>query len=74
LRMCSERLSMMGTLSSEFKSCLQAVTEQSRIYADANVAAGLVAFMRDRLRWDVLFVVEHDNLRRASDQEHYRVA
>lgn len=74
LRMRSERLSMMGTLSSEFKSCLQAVTEQPRIYADANVAAGLVAFMRDRLRWDVLFVIEHDDLRRASDQEHNRVA
>ena len=64
----------MGTLSSEFKSCLQAITEQPRLYADANVTAGLVAFMRNRLRWDVLFVIEHDDLRRASDQEHYRVA
>ena len=63
----------MGTLSSEFKSCLQSITEQPRIYADANVTAGLATFMRDRLRWDVLFVIEHD-LRRASDQEHYRVA
>tara|TARA_B100001245_G_C22626408_1_gene308765 strand:- start:81 stop:548 length:468 start_codon:yes stop_codon:yes gene_type:complete len=72
--MCSERLLMMGTLSSEFKSCLQAITEQPRIYADANVTAGLVAFMRERLRWDVLFVIEHDDLWRASDQEHYRVA
>ncbi|HIA49450.1 MAG TPA: hypothetical protein EYN90_02520 [Acidobacteria bacterium] len=65
---------MMGTLSSEFKSCPQVVGEKPRIYADANIAAGLVAFMRERLRWDVLFVVEHDNLRRASDQEHCRVA
>ena len=51
LRICSERLSMMGTLSSEFKSCLQVVGEKPRIYADANIAAGLVAFMRERLRW-----------------------
>ncbi|SVA20801.1 uncharacterized protein METZ01_LOCUS73655 [marine metagenome] len=72
--MCNERLFMMGTLSSEFKSCLHAITEQPRIYADANVTASLVAFMRDRLRWDVFFVIEHDDLRRASDQEHYRVA
>ena len=74
LLMCNERLFIMGTLSSEFKSCLHAITEQPRIYADANVTAGLVAFMRDRLRWDVLFVIEHDDLRRASDQEHFRVA
>jgi len=30
--------------------------------------------MRTRLRWDVLFVVEHDDLRRARDGEHYRLA
>src|ERR671925_270253 len=36
--------------------------------------AGLVAFMRDGLRWDVLFVIEHDDLRRARDGEHYRLA
>jgi hypothetical protein len=36
--------------------------------------AGLVAFMRGTLRWDVLFVIEHDDLRRARDGEHYRLA
>jgi hypothetical protein len=41
---------------------------------DANIPAGLVAFMRNRLQWDVLFVIEHDDLRRASDGEHYRRA
>jgi hypothetical protein len=41
---------------------------------DANVPAGLVVFMRTRLHWDVLFVVEHDDLRRSSDGEHYRLA
>ena len=30
--------------------------------------------MRERLGWDVLFVVEHDDLRRARDIEHYRLA
>jgi hypothetical protein len=30
--------------------------------------------MRSRLRWDVLFVIEHDDLRRARDGEHYRLA
>jgi hypothetical protein len=30
--------------------------------------------MRARLHWDVLFVLEHDELRRARDIEHYRLA
>jgi hypothetical protein len=45
-----------------------------RIYADANIPAGLVQFMRQRLRWDVFFVMEHDDLRRARDQAHFRLA
>jgi hypothetical protein len=36
--------------------------------------AGLVDFMRNRLKWDVLFVIEHDDLRRARDDEHYVMA
>ena len=36
--------------------------------------AGLVTFMRTNLQWDVLFVIEHDDLRRARDGEHYRLA
>jgi hypothetical protein len=44
------------------------------VYADANVPAGLVAFMRETLRWDVLFVMDHPDLRRARDTEHYRLA
>jgi hypothetical protein len=36
--------------------------------------APLVAFMRQSLDWDVLFVIEHDDLRRARDDEHYRLA
>ena len=30
--------------------------------------------MRVRLQWDVLFVMEHEELRRARDIEHYRLA
>ncbi len=30
--------------------------------------------MRRALRWDVLFVLEHDDLRRASDRDHFRRA
>src|SRR5207237_1446087 len=50
------------------------MTDQPRVYVDANVPAGLVAFMRDRLHWDALFVIEHYDLRRARDCDHYRLA
>jgi hypothetical protein len=30
--------------------------------------------MRTRLGWDVFFVLEHEDLRRARDIEHYRMA
>lgn len=64
----------MGSLSSELGPIVGRTTSCPRIYADANVPLGLVGFMRHRLGWDVLFVVEHDDLRRASDVEHYRRA
>ncbi len=63
----------MGTFSSELASHVARLTGP-RIYADANVPAGIVSFMRERLGWDVFFVMEHDDLRRASDLEHYRLA
>ena len=64
----------MGTLASELGPHANRLSGQPRIYVDANVPAGLVAFMRARLQWDVLFVIEHDDLRRARDGEHYRLA
>jgi hypothetical protein len=64
----------MGTLSSELAPHATRLTPRPRIYADANVPAGLVAFMRHTLDWDVLFVVEDETLRRASDVQHYRLA
>ena len=64
----------MGTLSSELAPHAERLSPQPRIYADANVPAGLVAHMRIRLRWDVLFVIEEEQLRRAPDVRHYRLA
>ena len=64
----------MGTLSTELAPHAQRLSARPRIYADANVPAGLVAYMRLRLQLDVLFVVEEDTLRRAPDVKHYRLA
>jgi hypothetical protein len=64
----------MGTLSSELAHEASRLTPRPRIYADANVPAGLVAFMRTRLQWDVLFVIEEEDLRRAPDTRHYQLA
>ena len=64
----------MGTLWSELGPVAEAVADRPRVYADANVPAGVVAFMRETLRWDVLAVMEQPDLRRARDTEHYRLA
>jgi hypothetical protein len=64
----------MGTLSSELGPHAERLSPRPRIYADANVPAGLVAHMRTRLDWDVLFVMEEDELRRATDEKHYALA
>jgi hypothetical protein len=64
----------MGTLWSELAPIADERAEGPRVYADANVPAGVVGFMRASLGWDVLFVVEHDELRRARDIEHFRLA
>ena len=64
----------MGTLSSELGPLVEQVAGQPRVYADANVPRGVVGFMREKLGWDVLFVMEYDDLRRARDIEHYRLA
>src|SRR5918995_3445242 len=64
----------MGTLASELGPHVERIAGQPRIYVDANMPARLVTFMRTKLGWDVLFVIEHDDLRRARDGEHYRLA
>jgi predicted nuclease of predicted toxin-antitoxin system len=63
----------MGTLASELAPHA-ARGDAPRIYADANLPNGVVQFMRARLGWDVFFVLEHEELRRARDIEHYRLA
>jgi hypothetical protein len=64
----------MGTLWSELGPVAESVTDRPRIYADANVPAGIVAFMREALKWDVLFVMDQPDLRRARDIERFRLA
>jgi len=64
----------MGTLASELGPFAEDIAQRPRVYVDANLPAGLVRFMRDRLGWDVLFVIEEDSLRRARDIEHFRLA
>jgi hypothetical protein len=64
----------MGSLSSELATLAEQRSRHPRVYADANLPAGVVDFMRTRLGWDVLFVMEHEELRRASDDEHFRRA
>jgi hypothetical protein len=64
----------MGTLASELGGHAERIAGRPRIYVDANLSVRLVAFMRQQLHWDVLFVMEHPDLRRARDDEHYRLA
>jgi predicted nuclease of predicted toxin-antitoxin system len=64
----------VGTLSSELGPHVIGSGGAPRIYADANIPTGVVEFMRVTLGWDVLFVLEHDDLRRAPDVHHYRLA
>jgi hypothetical protein len=64
----------VGTLSGELAAHASRLAARPRIYADANVPAGLVTYMRTTLDWDVLWVIEEDELRRASDIRHYQLA
>jgi predicted nuclease of predicted toxin-antitoxin system len=64
----------MGTLFSELGPLRTAQARGPLVYADANVPAPMVSFMRDRLLWDVLHVVDEPAWRRATDLEHFRRA
>jgi len=64
----------MGTLASALRPIAEELADAPRVYVDANMPAGVVAAMRRDLKWDVLFVMEHDDLRRAPDTEHFRRA
>ena len=64
----------MGTLSSELAPIVERTADRPRVYADANIPTGVVAYMREKLGWDVFFVLEDAGMRRARDAEHYRLA
>jgi Domain of unknown function (DUF5615) len=64
----------VGTFSSELARHADELTARPRIYADANMPARLVAYMRETLGWDVLFVLEDEGLRRAPELRHYQLA
>jgi hypothetical protein len=64
----------MRSLTSELAPLVADISDAPRVYADANMPSGVVEYMRVRLGWDVLFVIEHDDLRRAPDIEHFRLA
>jgi hypothetical protein len=61
----------MGTLASELRAIAQDIARVPRVYADANLPLGVVSTMRVDLGWDVLFVLEHEDLRRAPDTDHF---
>lgn len=64
----------MGTLASELGPHVDKGAAAPRVYVDANVPLRIVTAMRNRLKWDVLFVIEHDELRRAPDGDHFRLS
>ena len=72
MRTC-ERGANLGTLASELATHVVRAPDP-RVYADANIPFPVVTYMRSKLGWDVLFVIEHADLRRARDTEHYRLA
>src|SRR3954465_15219140 len=61
----------MGTLSDALAPHAARVANPPGVYVDTKMPAGLVSFMRTNLKWDVLFVIEHDDLRRAREDEQY---
>ena len=65
----------MGTLASELSPHVDRRRRRSRASTwTPTCPLRLVLAMRTRLKWDVLFVMEHDDLRRATDGVHFRLA
>jgi predicted nuclease of predicted toxin-antitoxin system len=61
----------VGSLTSELRPIAADLAAAPRVYADANLPRGAIAFMRQGLGWDVLAVIEEPDLRRAADREHF---
>jgi hypothetical protein len=64
----------VGTLASELRPIAADLSDAPRVYVDANVPIGVVAFMRQTLHWNAFFVLEDPSIRRAPDSEHFRLA
>ena len=64
----------MGTLFSELGPLRARQALGPLVYADANVPAPLVGFMREHLHWDVLHVIDEPAWRRATDLAHFHRA
>ena len=64
----------MGTLASGLRPIAAELAAAPRVYVDANLPLPIVSAMRHELGWDVLFVLEHDELRRAADARHFERA
>lgn len=64
----------MGSLSSALRPIAADLAKSPRVYVDANMPWGAVAYMRQALRWDAFFVLEDPELRRARDLEHFERA
>lgn len=64
----------MRTLASELGAHYDQDVTAPRVYVDANVPLRLVNLMRQRLGWDTFAVIEHEDLRRATDLRHFRLA
>ena len=61
----------MSTLASALRSLSPSLPRPARVYVDANIPAGAIVLMRRQLHWDVLAIVEHDDLRRLRDRDHF---
>jgi hypothetical protein len=61
----------MGSLPSELRPIAASLSDAPRVYVDANLPWGAVVYMRQTLHWNVLFVLEEPELRRASDAQHF---
>ena len=60
----------MRSLASALQQ-VAAAADLTHVYVDANLPQGFVSALRHDLGWDVLSVVEHDDLRRATDRFHF---